>query len=96
MHKKDGIWNMTKKMIDYSTMVSSSKYEETSVWGKTSSRGSTLAPCALLLNTKPSDFRDFAKRLHKMKSPSVAVVSLKSAFESAAKSGKVMELKEIM
>jgi hypothetical protein len=49
-----------------------------------------------VLNTKPSDFRDFAKRLRKMKSPSVAVVSSKSAFESAAKAGKVMELKEIM
>jgi len=49
-----------------------------------------------ILNTKPSDFRDFAERLKKMKNPSVAVVSSKSAFEAAAKAGKVMKLKEVM
>lgn len=48
-----------------------------------------------VLNTRPSDFRDFAKRLRDMKSPSVAVVSSRSAFESASKAGKVMELKEV-
>lgn len=49
-----------------------------------------------VLNTKPSDFRDFAQRLRNMKNPSVAVVSSKGAFESAAKAGKKMTLKEVM
>jgi len=48
-----------------------------------------------ILNTKASDFRDFAKRLEGIKSPSVAVVSSKAAFEAAAKAGKKMELKEV-
>lgn len=49
-----------------------------------------------VLNTKPSDFRDFAERLRNMKSPSVAVVSSKGAFETAIKAGKVMPLKEVL
>lgn len=49
-----------------------------------------------VLNTKPSDFRDFAERLRDMSSPSVAVVSSKGAFESASNAGKVMVLKEIL
>ena len=48
-----------------------------------------------VLNTKPEDFREFAKRLKNMKDPSVAVVSSKGAFEAAAKAGKEMKLKEI-
>lgn len=48
-----------------------------------------------ILNTKPSDFRDFAKRLKAMKKPSAAVVSSKAKFESAAEAGKVFELKEV-
>ena len=49
-----------------------------------------------ILATKPSDFRDFAERLKKMKDPSIAVVSSKAAFEAAAKAGKEMELKDIL
>jgi presequence protease len=49
-----------------------------------------------ILNTKPSDFRDFAERLRSLKNPSVAVVSSKGAFEIASKAGKVMTLKEIL
>jgi presequence protease len=49
-----------------------------------------------ILNTKPSDFRDFAERLRSMKDPSVAVVSSKGAFESASKAGKVMTLREVL
>jgi presequence protease len=49
-----------------------------------------------ILNTKPSDFRDFAERLRSMKDPSVAVVSSKGAFESASKAGKVMTLRELL
>lgn len=49
-----------------------------------------------ILNTKASDFRDFAMRLKNMKKPSVAVVSSKAAFESAAKAGKAMELKQVL
>jgi len=48
-----------------------------------------------VINTKPEDFRDFARRLKKMKDASVAVVSSKGAFEAAAKAGKEMKLKEI-
>jgi Zn-dependent M16 (insulinase) family peptidase len=48
-----------------------------------------------VLNTKPEDFREFARRLKNMKKPSVAVVSSKGAFEAAAKAGKVMKLSEI-
>jgi Zn-dependent M16 (insulinase) family peptidase len=48
-----------------------------------------------ILNTKASDFKDFAMRLKNMKKSSVAVVSSKAAFESAAKAGKVMELKQV-
>lgn len=49
-----------------------------------------------ILATKPSDFREFALRLKNMKKPSVAVVSSKSAFETAAKAGKEMLLKEVL
>lgn len=49
-----------------------------------------------VLNTKPSDFKDFANRLKQMKNPSVAVVSSKGAFETAAKAGKVMNLQEVL
>ena len=48
-----------------------------------------------ILDTKPEDFRDFARRLKSMKDPSVAVVSSKAAFEAAAKAGKKMTLKEV-
>jgi Zn-dependent M16 (insulinase) family peptidase len=48
-----------------------------------------------IIDTKASDFRDFAERLKNLKNPSVAVVSSKSAFEAAAKAGKVMTLKEV-
>lgn len=48
-----------------------------------------------ILNTKASDFREFAQRLKAMKDPSVAVVSSKAAFEAAAKAGKKMDLKEV-
>lgn len=48
-----------------------------------------------ILNTKASDFRAFAERLKAMKDPSVAVVSSKAAFESAAKAGKEMDLKDV-
>ena len=48
-----------------------------------------------IIDTKASDFRDFADRLKAIKSPSVAVVSSKAAFESAAKAGKKMDLKEV-
>lgn len=48
-----------------------------------------------VLNTKPADFRDFAKRLRAMKNPSVAVVSSKAAFEAAAKEGKELTLTEV-
>ena len=49
-----------------------------------------------ILNTKPSDFKDFAKRLRSLKHPSIAVVSSKGAFEAARKAGKEMPLKEIL
>jgi hypothetical protein len=45
-----------------------------------------------IFNTKASDFKDFAMRLKNMKKQSVAVVSSKAAFESAAEAGKVMDL----
>jgi len=48
-----------------------------------------------ILNTKPSDFRDFADRLKKMKG-SVAVVSSKAKFEEAAAAGKEMMLKNVI
>jgi len=48
-----------------------------------------------IINTKPSDFREFAQRLKNLKKPSVAVVSSKPAFEAAAEAGKDMTLKEI-
>lgn len=48
-----------------------------------------------IINTKASDFRDFAERLKNLKNPSVAVVSSKAAFEKAAKAGKIMKLKEV-
>ena len=49
-----------------------------------------------VLNTKPSDFKEFAERLKNLKKPSVAVVSSQAAFENAAKEGKDMELKTIL
>jgi len=49
-----------------------------------------------VLNTKPSDFKEFAERLKALKDPSSAVVSSKSAFEDASKSGKSFTLKDIM
>jgi len=49
-----------------------------------------------ILNTKPSDFRDFAKRLQIIKDPSVAVISSKAAFETAAQDGKAMILTEVV
>ena len=49
-----------------------------------------------VLNTKPSDFRDFAARLRNMRNPSIAVVSSKGAFEAAAKAGKKLTLKEVI
>lgn len=49
-----------------------------------------------VLNTKPSDFKEFAERLMALKDPSSAVVSSKAAFEDASKTGKVFTLKEIM
>jgi hypothetical protein len=48
------------------------------------------------LNTKPDDFREFAKRLRNIKKPSVAVISSKAAFEAAEKEGKVMMLTEVV
>jgi presequence protease len=49
-----------------------------------------------VINTKASDFKLFAERLKSLKEPSVAVVSSKAAFETAAKEGKVLELKTIL
>ena len=49
-----------------------------------------------ILNTKASDFKDFAMRLKNMKKQSVAVVSSKAAFESAAEAGKVMDLTTVV
>jgi len=49
-----------------------------------------------VLNTKASDFKDFALRLKDMKRQSVAVVSSKAAFEAAAKEGKEMELNQVV
>lgn len=49
-----------------------------------------------ILNTTADDFKDFAMRLKNLKDPSVAVISSKAAFEAAAKSGKVMDLKTVL
>jgi len=49
-----------------------------------------------VLNTTPEDFREFARRLKEMKKTSVAVVSSKAAFETAAQNGKEMTLTDIM
>jgi len=49
-----------------------------------------------VLNTKPSDFVNFAERLAALKDTSSAVVSSKSAFEDADKAGKSFTLKTIM
>lgn len=49
-----------------------------------------------VLNTKASDFKDFAMRLKNMKKQSVAVVSSKAAFEAAAEAGKEMELNTVV
>ena len=48
-----------------------------------------------VLNTKASDFKEFAERLKNLKQPSVAVISSQAAFETAAKEGKELELKTI-
>ncbi len=49
-----------------------------------------------ILNTKASDFRDFAMRLKSLKDSSVAVVSSKAAFEASAEAGKIMEVQSVM
>jgi Zn-dependent M16 (insulinase) family peptidase len=49
-----------------------------------------------ILNTKPSDFRDFARRLRSLKTPSIAVVSSKAKFEEAANAGKNFVLKDVI
>jgi len=49
-----------------------------------------------ILNTTAEDFRDFAKRLELLGDPSVAVVSSKGQFQTAADSGKVMKLTELL
>jgi Zn-dependent M16 (insulinase) family peptidase len=49
-----------------------------------------------ILNTKASDFKEFAMKLKNMKKQSVAVVSSKSAFEAAAKAGKEMDLNQVV
>ena len=49
-----------------------------------------------VLNTKPSDFKEFAERLSALKDASSAVVSSKAAFEDANKAGKSFTLKEVM
>jgi len=48
-----------------------------------------------ILNTKPSDFRDFAQRLKNIHEPSVAVVSSKPKFQEAADAGTQMSLNDI-
>jgi presequence protease len=48
-----------------------------------------------ILETKPSDFRDFAERLRSLKNSSVAVVASKEAIETASKAGKKMEVIEL-
>lgn len=48
-----------------------------------------------ILRTKPSDFRDFAERLRNIQQPSIAVVSSRNAFETAATAGKRMSLKDV-
>jgi len=45
-----------------------------------------------VLNTKPSDFKDFAMRLKALKQPSVAVVSSSSAFDSSTKEIEVNQV----
>ena len=49
-----------------------------------------------VLSTTPEDFREFANRLKSIKNPSVAVIGSKSAFESAAKNGKEMEMTDLL
>lgn len=49
-----------------------------------------------ILQTKPNDFRDFAERLRKIQKSSVAVISSKGAFETAATAGKTMSLKDVL
>jgi len=49
-----------------------------------------------ILNTKASDFKDFAMRLKQLKDPSVACVSSKAGFEAAAKAGKVMDVNTVV
>lgn len=49
-----------------------------------------------VLNTKASDFKEFAMRLKEMKRPSVAVVSSQSSFDAAAKAGKKMDLNQVV
>lgn len=45
-----------------------------------------------IIDTTPTDFRLFGQRLKELQQPSVAVVSSKAAFESAAEAGKQMSL----
>jgi len=49
-----------------------------------------------VLLTQPEDFKSFAERLKAMKSPSVAVISSKAAFETAANEGKEMKLVDVL
>jgi presequence protease len=49
-----------------------------------------------VLETKPSDFRDFAERLKNLGKPSVAVVSSKGAFETAEEAGRKMKLTVVL
>mmetsp|Transcript_1976 Transcript_1976/g.2768 ORF Transcript_1976/g.2768 Transcript_1976/m.2768 type:complete len:1084 (-) Transcript_1976:233-3484(-) len=49
-----------------------------------------------ILDTKASDFKDFAERLRSMKNPSSAVVSSKAAFETAEKEGKTFSLTNVL
>jgi len=49
-----------------------------------------------IMDTKPEDFREFARRLKNLKDASVAVVSSKAAFEAAAEAGKKMNLQDVV
>lgn len=49
-----------------------------------------------LLDTKVSDFADFANRLKTLKNASTAVVSSASAFDSAQEDGKTFKLKQVL
>jgi len=49
-----------------------------------------------VIDTKPSDFKEFGERLKNMKKGCLAVISSKSAFEKAAEAGKKMTVKEVV